>query len=265
MTVDHTNEFTPVTLQTFTGGKALPSSSKGGLADILANQRARQRGVIAASRVPFAVNPTNNDTVGIGGHTFIFKTALAAAAAQTQVKILGSAALTKAALLDAINGVTNTNVVKATTPFSKAVVADAISAGLGTDYVRVRAANKQGGTAVPMPLSAPLALTASISGGASAWTCADLIAAGGKAMSNKQDFSTGVVAITAAMRTAGVHYVELPFTPAWVWWQAENSSGVVIATDDTVAIDANALAITLGGGPAPNLQATDKVRFFATA
>ena len=70
--------------------------------------------------------------------------ALGAATTTTQVKILGSAALTLAATLDAINGVTNANVVADTTlPFaSYADITPAVSivednldtAGLRTTY-----------------------------------------------------------------------------------------------------------------------------------
>src|SRR5262249_40743873 len=130
-------------------------------------------GVIPSSRVAFSVNPTNNDTITIGGSSFTFVTNLAAATSTTQVKILGSAALTLAALLDAINGVTNTNIVANPTPFALSVVADAVTATV----LRIRNANKQGGQAQAGTVGST-ALAASVSGGASAWSIANLNATG---------------------------------------------------------------------------------------
>ena len=96
----------------------------------------RQEGSIASARVAFSANPSNNDTLSIGGKTFTFKSSLGAATTTTQVKILGSAALTLAATLDAINGVTNANVVADTTPFSLSIVADAVPATeLSASYI----------------------------------------------------------------------------------------------------------------------------------
>lgn len=214
-------------------------------------------GVIPSSRLAFSVNPTNNDTLGIGGSTFTFLTVLGAATTTTQVKILGSAALTIAALLDAINGVVNVNVVVNTTPFVASLVADAVSATV----LRLRNANAQGGQAQAGTVTSTV-LAASVSGGASAWSIANLNATG-KADVRLQE-AVGKVTITAGMITAGSIALEFPFAPGLFQVQAFSSAGVQRSYSDVTAVSGNALVLTLGGGASPNLQANDVVSFWVS-
>lgn len=216
----------------------------------------RGEGVIPSARCAFSANPSDADTLGIGTHTFTFKTTLAAAGATTQVKILGSAALTLAALLDAINGVTNANVVQATTPFSASIVADAVSATV----LRIRKADEQGGTAIAGTVSST-ALAASITAGASAWSAADLNVTGKSASDAKASFFQ--FAVTAAMVTNGSFQVELPFTPTAFSAFVTSSAGVQRASTDAVTISGNAISVALAGGASPAIQAGDLVRVWA--
>jgi hypothetical protein len=213
-------------------------------------------GVIPSARLNLATNPTDADTVTIGTKTFTFKASLVAATTTTQVKILGSAALTMAAFLDAINGVANANVVLDTTPFTLSIVADAVTA----TKVRIQKASKQGGTPIAGTVaSTPLSRT--LTAGADIWSAADLNVTGKVATDSR--FTAGQFAITAAMITNGSYQVELPFTPTCFQLFVTASTGVQRASTDAVTISGNALSIALGGGASPAIQATDIVRFWA--
>lgn len=218
-------------------------------------------GCVPGSRMAFSVNPTNNDTIAIGGTTFKFVTSLGAAAAQVQIKILGSAALTLAALLDAINGVTtDTNWVEATTPFAGTVVADAVTA----TQLRLRWATKRGG--LPMAaVASSTALTASITGGASAWSCANLTANGKSPQDAQQAY--GQITITAAMITNTFVDIELEFQPTLQDVYVIDATGLQRFITDTVTIPANqkCLHLNLPGGAAPHVQANDIVVWWVAA
>jgi hypothetical protein len=200
-------------------------------------------GVIPNSRVLFSVNPTANDVLGIGSATIKYVASLAAQTAQTQVKILGTAALTLAATINAINGTPDSNVVQGSTPVTATVVADAATA----TQLRLRLANARGLPAVS-GVSASVALTASISGGASAWTN-DNLNTMGKKLTDVREASIQF-AFTAAMITAlatGV-FVELPFTPTVWQFEVTTSAGVGKWTvTDTLTASGNALVYTSAG------------------
>lgn len=207
--------------------------------------------VIPSARMAFSVNPTDGDVIcTIGGKTFTAKTTLVAATTTTQVKILGSAALTLAALLDAINGVTNVNVVLDTTPFAAAIVADAVTATV----LRIRKAVAQGGNPVAGTVGSTV-LAAAVSGGASAWNVANLNAMG----------RVPQVTITAAMVTAGSADIELDFAPGSLVWQDAASTGVQRAANEAVTKSGNTIHVVLAGGASPNFQATDVFSFVAGA
>lgn len=216
----------------------------------------RNEGVVPAARVAFSANPANNDALTIGTKTFTYKTTLIAATTTTQVKILGSAALTLAATLDAINGVTNINVVKDTTPFAASLLADAVTATV----LRLRKADAQGGNAVPGTVAATT-LAASITGGASAWSAADLSVSGKAATDSKMALFQ--FAITAAMVTNASFQFELPFTPTAFSLFVTASTGVQRASTDAGTISGNAINIALAGGASPAIQAGDLVRVWA--
>lgn len=211
-------------------------------------------GTIPSARLKLATNPTANDTVTIDGHVFKFVAALGAADTFTQVKILGSAALTRAAFVKAINGTAAvTDWKEATTPFDAAVVADAID----TDKVRLRLADERGGSAVAAAKAdADLAVAETLTAGADVWDRANLEETG---QADALTVAISSVTITAQMVTAGKVYIEFPFTPLDFTFTAKSALGVVRATDDLIAIEGNAIKIPLAGGSSPNLQATDIV------
>jgi hypothetical protein len=217
----------------------------------------QQRGVIPSARMAFSAAPGNTDPFAIGTATFQFLTTLIAATTYTQIKRLATPALTLAATLDAINGVSNANVVPGSTLSGlPAIVADAVSATV----LRIRKADAIGGNAIAGTVTST-ALSCTITAGASAWSVANLNASG-KAESDCQ-ISTGQVAITAAMVTNASFQVELPFTPTSAWCFVTSSAGVQRASTDAITISGNAINIALGGGASPAIQAGDLVNFMA--
>jgi hypothetical protein len=247
-----TEDFTDVTTKHFSGGRNLHGQGDDELGHVLRHQRARHRGVIPSARLAFTANPSNNDTIAWGGHTFKFVAALGVAVVQTQVKILGSAALTLAALIDAINGKTNANVVKGTTPFTGKVVADAVTATV----LRVRKALTQGGRAVAGE-STTTALTASITAGAAAWDVADLNETGRKM--TRQDYAVIKFTVSAAVKTNASKAVELPFTPTEVVAVGNNPQAAF-------SISGNAVVVAMDDGAGNDyFVATDVVRAIAFA
>lgn len=219
------------------------------------------QGVVPSARLVMSAQPTNNDTIGIGGTTFIFLNTLVAATANVQVLIGASAAATLANLVNAINGnaaTAGSTWVEATTPFAAHVLADSVSTSL-----RIRLATARGITPAIAGVSGSVALTESITAAADIWNAANLNVAG-TAPASGQLASNGQVAITAQMITNLSYLIELPFTPANFSYTARTSTGAVRATTDTVAISGNGLLITLAGGASPALQAGDIVSFWAT-
>jgi hypothetical protein len=217
-------------------------------------------GTIPSARLNLATNPADTETVVIGGHTFKFVAALGAAAVQTQVKILGTVALTRAAFLDAINGVTNANVVKGTVPFAKPVVADLID----VSRVRVRYATATGGAALAATkatAAANIAVSETLGAAADVWDRTNLNLTG---ESDSNRFAVSTIAITAAMIAAGKVYVEFEWTPLDVSWAAHSAAGTLLAASDSVIIEGNAIRINLAGGVAPALQPTDVVALTVT-
>lgn len=219
------------------------------------NHMMGQRGVIPSARCAFSANPANNDTLTIGGKTFTFKTTLIAATTTTQVKRGASAAATLATLLNAINGVTDSNVVLDTTPFTASVVADAVSATV----LRLRLASQQGGTAIA-GVASSTALAASITAGATAWSVANLSASGKASVGGA---SVSQTAVTAAMLTNLSFQLELPFTPTVAMCFVTSSAGVQRASTDAITISGNAVNIGLAGGASPAIQVGDLLTVLA--
>lgn len=218
---------------------------------------AMSRGIVASARLIFTGNPTDNDTIGIGGKTFIFVAALGAATANVQVLIAGSAAATLASLVKAVNGTAApAEWVEATTPFAVTVVADAVSTSL-----RVRYAASRGGAATAA-LSGSIALAEAITAAADIWNCTNLNVSG------KSEFSQAMVTycltLTAAMLTAAGFNVELPFTPSQLFWSVKDSTGAPksgTVTTDTLTFSGSTVTFAQAG--ATHLIAGDVVCFTA--
>ena len=214
-----------------------------------------QSGVIPSARMTGGT-PVNGNVFAIGAGTYQFVTSLGAPTTYTQIKVLGSAALSLAAAVHAINGVADTNVVQGSTSTVAPVVADIVSTSL-----RIRLADARGGNPIA-GVAASTAPTATVGGGG-VWDAANLNVSGKS--SGDSQVSIGQVAITAGMITAGYFNVELPFTPTVYQFDAYSAAGLLLAITDTVTIAGNSLLITLGGGGAPALVATNVISFMAIA
>jgi hypothetical protein len=79
----------------------------------------------------------------------------------------------------------------------------------------------------------------------------------GKAPQARRKVVTSLT-VTAAMITAGSVRIDLPFQPTHFVFQAVTSSGGArLTANDTVVAGASGLTVTLAGGVAPDIQATD--------
>ena len=215
-------------------------------------------GAIPNSQILMSTNASNNDTLTIGGHVIKFVTSLGSAYTYTQVKIGGSAAVTRTSLCNALNGVADSdNIVEATTTFKSAMAT--LGAPLYADQVstkvRVRLASTHGAVGALNPASPPsVTLAASLTTSA-AWDVTNLNASGGV------DAGKRVIVVqftvTAEMITATEKFVECPFTPTGFSVQCRSSSGVIRALDEAVTISGDAIRLVFAGGSSPNWQATD--------
>jgi hypothetical protein len=215
-----------------------------------------QSGVMCAGRLRIATEPANAETVTIGGHEFRFLTTLIAANTYTQVKRGTGVATVRTDFIDAINGTSNANVVPASTPHTVPVVADLID----TSRIRVRRAAVKGGPAAAMTPTS-IAVSKTLGAAADVWDVANLNelgAAPGKA------WSTGKVVVTAAMIIATQVFLEFPFTPTTFIPLILSSGGGIRYCNEAVAIDGNAIRITLLGGASPNTQAGDTLHVIAS-
>lgn len=245
----------------FSGGANLAGEGDNELRKVIVNQRARQRGVIPSARMAASVNPTNGDIIcTIGGKQFKCVTSLAAADTFVQVKREASAALTYANLVDAINGTTSTKDskwVEATTAFDKRVLADLVTATV----LRLRGAVRRGGV-VSAQVAESTTLAAAVSGGASSWSV-DNLNATGKALED-QDIAIFDVTVTQRMLTAGVIYIELPFTIGGETHKVHGAANDTIDTNDLVSWSGSTLTLTVAVGgynPLSGLAVGSRIAF----
>ncbi len=225
-----------------------------------------REGSVPSGRYSIATNPSNNDTVTVGGHVFKFVTSIGAANTFTQVKIGGTVATTRATLVKAINGTADAdNIVEATTTFVAAaaalgwgVVADAPTGAI----VRIRevSSSRYHGQAAYAVAKDPSSITLAeaFTDSTDTVSCANINETG---HAPGRKFASGKVTITAAMITFGSHTIDLEFTPdaKSLIATCRASTNVVRAVDEAMAVDASAktLTLTLAGGSSPNFQAND--------
>ena len=225
-----------------------------------------REGAVPSGRYSIATNPSNNDTVTIGGHIFKFVTALGAANTFTQVKIGGAVATSRATLIKAINGTADAdNIVEATTTFAAAaaaagwgVVADAPTGAI----VRIRevSSSRYHGQAAYAVAKDPSSITLAeaFTDATDTVSCANINETG---HAPGRKFASGKVTITAAMITFGSHTIDLEFTPDAKSLIADvrSSTDVKRAVDEALAVSASnkTITVTLAGGSSPNFQAND--------
>jgi hypothetical protein len=225
-----------------------------------------REGSVPSGRYSIATNPSNNDTITIGGHVFKFVTSLASANTFTQVKIGGAVATTRATLIKAVNGTADAdNIVEATTTFAAAaaaagwgVVADAPTGAI----VRIRevSSSRYHGQAAYAVAKDPSSITLAeaFTDATDTVSCANINETG---HAPGRKFASGKVTITAAMITFGSHTIDLEFTPDAKSLIADvrSSTDVKRAVDEALAVSASnkTIALTLAGGSSPNFQAND--------
>lgn len=237
-------------------GAASPTMGSTVLAFAPNPSAALNMGSIPSARMAASVNPTAADIIcTIAGKQFKCVAALGAADTTVQVLRGGSAAATYANLVNAINGdaaSAGTGWLESTAPFTTAVVADLVTATL----LRVMLATARGGKAIA-GTSPSITLAAAVTGGAAAWTTANLNETGNPPGARCSAVATKT--ITAGNITAARADFDFPFPVGKFSVQAYSSGGVQRAYSDVTAASGNTVTITLGGGVSPNLQANDVV------
>lgn len=204
------------------------------------------RGIIPTAFLAFATDASNADTITIGGHQFKFLTTLIAASGSfTQVKRGTSAAATLAALVDAINGTTNSLVVPCTTPFALHIVADDDF----TTSLRIRWADSQGGTPVA-GVSNSITLAEGLTPAGNKWNCANLNVTGAADTADQFitpfSFTVTTEMIAAGSFTLGLQFVASasPFS-----WEVRTAGALKVGYTDTWAVTgSNTITLTLVGG-----------------
>lgn len=234
------------------------------------DDEAKHQGSVAVARLLMANQPADGDTIGIGANTYSFTdtgvNTVVNNDAHIAVVIGGSAALTRANLIAAING--------AGTAGATVTLADAVTPALddGTENlladqvgttVRIRSASAPGGTVTAADPS--IVLAESITDAADVWDVGavnmNTLAGAAKALRLE---ATAVLTVTAAMITSKVR-VDFPFTVTGFLVQVRSSTGGLRTgvIGDLAAIDTGGLLLTFDGGAAPAIQATDVVTIHA--
>lgn len=203
--------------------------------------------------------PTNNQTVTIGGHVFIFKTTLGAAGAQTQIEISGTY---NEDLRDAINGTTNARVVQATAPFASSIVSST-SAFL---VVYIVNATSRGGTPV---LGASSSVTLSTTVTNAVWSAANLNAQEGHD-EGQRPVARGAITVTAAALSYQEVDAYFPFVPVGVQITATDSVGQPVERTGTLTFGSLSVIPGVSGyfsividGTGTPYQAGDKITYTA--
>lgn len=218
-------------------------------------------GGIPENTLELATNPANDETITIGGHTFIFKTTLIAPISnQTQIKIGADADVTRASTVKAINGtVAPTEWVSATTPFAAAVVA---SQDATLNVLWVALADKRGGTAVP-GVAPSIAFADTLGAATDVWGVDNLNKMGGKVAGKK--LAIWKQTILASNITQGQCWVRAPFAIGEYTATVVSSAGVLRSITDAVTLEGtDRLKLALAGGVSPAVQANDVVTFMCT-
>lgn len=210
--------------------------------------RVTDAGVAASALLLLALNPAGPETVTIGADVWTWN------GGGNNPAVGGNAAASAANLVNSINNFGTQN-----------VVADALVVG-GIDAVRIRSADAPGGAVTAADPN--IVLNEAMAGVGNQWNIAP--AGGGAVNLNtlagiaraKRPHTIARLPITADMlaATSRLVRIDLPFPPGRMIWSAYLASGARrLTANDTVAIDGDGVLITLAGGIAPDIQATDIV------
>lgn len=226
-------------------------------------------GTIPAAQLDLSTNPTAGDAITIGADIYEFQASGDLDDdAHIGVVRAGSAAATLANLVAAINATdadgahaTLTQTDSETPALANGTESVLASIAGGTNLV-LKPATEPGGDALPSSPDVALSdnLTAAV-----AWSITNLNTGGGRAEGERRQ-STTSFAVTAAMITAGVHFIEFPFTPASYAWSAKTSAGLprLTGADTLASAGGGAFQLTLNNDTA-DLDAGDVVTVTAWA
>lgn len=217
----------------------------------------------------FTHQPTAGDTIEIGADTYEFRAAEASVSDDDHIAVAigADAAATQANLIAAINATVAGNAHPTIfgeddeTP-AKANGTENVKATAVSTSILVQHARYPGGEVIASDAS--LTVAESVTAAQVVWTYGNVNfnTLGGHAPAKRS--SHAAVTITAAMIAAGTYPVRFPFTPTAFQVQVRTSAGVVRAVGtDSFAVAAGAVVLTLAGGSAPNIQATDVVTVVA--
>jgi len=220
------------------------------------------QGVSPANTLDLSTNPTATDTVTIGSDVYEFLAAAGttAAAPNIGVEIKGSAALTFAEFLAAVNGSAadpHANILAFGGGAAPGVGTELVLASdFGSQVAGVCPADAVGGNLLPSSpdIAFSDALTAAVN-----WASTNLNLLGGFASVSKAA-SVIPVTVSAAHVTAGGIQWLAEFTPRALIWQATHTNGIQRLTqNDYVFTSGPMVQLTLAGGGAPDIQANDEV------
>lgn len=225
-----------------------------------------QSGTIPYFVLNMGTEPTAGDTVVIGADTYEFRAAAADVSndAYIAVELTGVVATTISNLADAINGADADNAhptifrTDSTTPAlangTETFVATAGATSLVVIYAKSVGGDEQ-------PGSPSVVLNETLTAGADGWGVGNVNVntLGGKAEIARQS-TVATVEVTAAMIADGAHYFRLPWTVGEFMVQVRTATGALRHTaNDTFVASATSITMTLAGGVAPDIQATDVV------
>lgn len=221
-------------------------------------------GVTPVAVIAMATEPTATDTLTIGGDVYEFVATAGAVAddANIAVELEGAVADTRDNLVDAINAVNATNLHANITNI--ATTAPALANGteriLATEIGATVAIQYADGPGGAVNVGDPsILLGEALTDASDIWDVGDvnLNTLGGKDKTAREQISTSFV-VTAAMITAGVIRVDLPWQPSQYSWSARLVTGEHrLTANDLVLAISTGLEVTLTGGGAPDIQATD--------
>ena len=213
---------------------------------------AQDEGSVAVAQLIFAGQPSNTDTLDIGGDTYQFLTTPAGATSDIEVDIAASAELTIDELVLAINGAAGLN---------DAVASENLLAVKGgTTICKIRSAAAVGGAVAAADPDILLDASGQTNG---SWDVGDvnMNTLAGKAAAQRES-ATVVLPLTAAMLTATHTRVSFPFTPVAFELNVRSATGLPItaATAETALIDGDDILL---GSLGTDWSATDVVTITA--
>lgn len=227
-------------------------------------------GACAAAVLNMSAIPTTGDTVTIGADVYQFRASAAMVTNDDYIAVqLGvSPALCRTALIAAINAQDANNehatikLLDNTTPAKANGTENVVAAEDVAGYITITSALEPGGAKAG--ISPSIVLGEALTDAADVWLegNVNLNTLGGELPARAH---LGMMKRTVPTPVAGAPLTfAFPFTVTRFHAEARTSAGVLRAFTDAATIVGGKVVVTLGAGPAPNLQATDVVTVIAS-